>query len=1216
MVLSLCGAALAQSKTGAATSSDPNGDGKPSDATTTRIGSPRLDTKSAPTSGFSISVDGERIAGDKPASIDVEHKIDRGLAEVDIQVKFDGLDQKPMLNVSTADMRRTYKAGAPVDFVATSNYQDWLTRQEVLVYPRDKQYLGKVAPIVVPVSEDGKASWTMPSNGPDEFEYVLRVYDREGRFDETLPLSVARTEKDLQGHRSSDVQPVAPGRGDERTALRNIPVYGGAVTVYGRNVPPGYVVRALGENIPVDDQKSFVVQRILPPGEHVVNVALHSSGPTKDGGLSFDREINIPSNDWFYVGLADVTVGRRSGDAGIEAVRDNEYDKTYTNGRAAFYLKGKVKGQYLLTAAADTKGNQLKDVFRNLDAKDARSFLNRINPEQYYPVYGDDSTAFEDAPTRGKFYVRLEKGESRVMWGNFKSRVSGAKLLRNERALYGASAVYKSEEKTSFGESKVQAEGYAASAETIPTREVLGGTAGSAYALKYQDVVVGSETISIQFRDPVSNRVIRTQRLSAGTDYTMDSLQGYVLLKRPISLYGQAGVAGEGTVKQFLVVQYERTPAVGDISGTSYGGRVQGWLDEKLRLGATGMNEAMGQSNQKMAGLDLVLRHSATTFLEAEVAETKGPGFKSLWSYDGGYTHGSPNADFDNVSGRKARAYSLKGELDLADVSQGKVKGVIGAFYEKKEAGFSSLDFDIGADQRVVGTFADLKLNEQTTLGFKYEDYADKANNGGQSKRDGAANLEYMVDEYWKTSIGVRHVGVDNLRGSTRNNDHVTWNGERTDLGARLTYSPTIDTSIYALGQATVAKSGNLRRNDRIGVGAETRLTDAIKVNGEITRGTAGWGALAGVTYEPNADHSYYMGYSLDPSLEFDLTRLGGNVLKGDGGTFVAGARHRYNDMWSAFTETNTDLFGRRRSLASTYGVSYTPDDLWTLTGGLERGWVEDDLKGNRTGQQLSNFRRFAPSLGVGYKDGERLTANIKLEGRFENSQDNTRDQTSYYLASGMSVKVSDDWRALANVDAVLSKSDQLSIRNGNYVEASLGAAYRPVANDRFNGLFKYVFVLDEPGAEQVSAIAGGKNGPRQRSHILSVDGIYDLNQYLSVGAKYGLRIGQTSMRELNAADGFVGWGDWRDNIAQLGVLRADFHVVKNWDVMLEGRVLRVDTQGLGHQTDFGSVAAVYRHFGDNLKAGVGYNFGRFSDNLKDQTLDDKGVFLNVVGKF
>ena len=40
------------------------------------------------------------------------------------------------------------------------------------------------------------------------------------------------------------------------------------------------------------------------------------------------------------------------------------------------------------------------------------------------------------------------------------------------------------------------------------------------------------------------------------------------------------------------------------------------------------------------------------------------------------------------------------------------------------------------------------------------------------------------------------------------------------------------------------------------------------------------------------------------------------------------------------------------------------------------------------------------------------------------------------------------------------------------------------------------------------------------------------------------------------------------------------------------------------------------RRVGDNMKIGVGYNFGHFSDDLTDLTYDDHGIFVNAVGKF
>ena len=50
--------------------------------------------------------------------------------------------------------------------------------------------------------------------------------------------------------------------------------------------------------------------------------------------------------------------------------------------------------------------------------------------------------------------------------------------------------------------------------------------------------------------------------------------------------------------------------------------------------------------------------------------------------------------------------------------------------------------------------------------------------------------------------------------------------------------------------------------------------------------------------------------------------------------------------------------------------------------------------------------------------------------------------------------------------------------------------------------------------------------------------------------------------------------------------------------------------------SDLGALIAIYLHIGDHMKFGVGYNLGRFSDDLSDLTYDDQGVFLNVIGKF
>ncbi|MCR4265849.1 TonB-dependent receptor [Nitratireductor sp. ZSWI3] len=1172
---------------------------------------------------FMISVDGETVAkstddrqekaerlapGEARASarpVDRQRQTDVDLDAVDIQVKFDGLEANRLLNASTVPPKRSYRGGEEVRFLATSNYPAFIERAEIRIHERLR---GKEPVAVVPVAINGEAGWVMPQTDEAEFSYVLRVYDAKGRYDETRPRAIARTNRDLPSDPQQNAA-VAPGMAEDNTALSNIPVRGGAVTVYGQHVPPGYSVHVLGDTIPTDGQQSFVVQRILPPGDHEVDIAV--SGASKTGGLSFSRDINIPDNDWFYVALADLTIGKRTGDANIEAVRPGEYDDVYSKGRLAFYLKGKIKGKYLLTAAADTGEDELDQLFRNLDSQDPRRILRRLDPDDYYPVYGDDSTFVEDAPTKGKFYVRLERGDSHVMWGNYKTSITGTEFLQSDRALYGASAVYKSEATTSFGERRTEVSLYAAQPDTLPAREEFLGTGGSAYFLKRQDIVEGSETVRVETRDAVTGRVIERRTLVYGQDYSFDYMQGVIILRRPLSsLTGTTAPVRDGALgggKLYLSVQYEFEPVVSDVDGYVYGGRAQHWLNEKVRVGVTGMDDSTDLADQQSYGADIMLRHSDNTWVSAEIAHSKGRGFDLSQSSDGGLTWGGNGGAYD-PNDDEGTAWRVEGQVDLAEVGAG-IKGKVGGYYEEKEAGFSTLFDNITVDRRVWRAHADLDVTDQTSLSVSYDDLAD---DNGQTRRDGKGSVSWQIDEYWKVSFGVTYTELMSPKAIEAGKSG--YDGSRLDAGVRVDYRIDSDRLIYAFAQGTLERSGDIDRNDRGGVGAEWRLTDKIGLSGEVSYGTHGLGALAGVTYDPNPDQHYYLGYKLDPDRAFDLDR-DYELFGYDKGSLVAGMKRRMGDTASAYSESTYDMFGDRTSLTQTYGVVYTPDAMWTVDAGLEIGRVRDETL-DSSGKQMSDFDRYAPSLSLGYKDEERgIAARVRGEVRVERSDDNTRDQNTYLFAAGLGWKTNPDWRLLAHIDAVLSdsQSPETSYSDTDYVEASIGYAYRPVDNERLNALFKYTWLYDLPGNNQlISGSTGDTFAPAQRSHILSADVIYDLTPWLSIGGKYGFRYSQVRYRT-DGGSGTDFEAEWQRSSAHLGIIRADLHLVRKWDLLLEGRVL---AQPEADTVDYGALAAVYRHVGDNFKVGVGYNFGRFSDDLRDLTLDDQGVFLNVVGKF
>ena len=1120
---------------------------------------------------FSISVDGETLVSS--TEVDKERKTDVGLAEADIQVKYDGLDTSPLLYAAHS-MDGQESAARLRGYL---NYPDYVTKAEFRIYRVKDGAIGDLVD-TLPAGESLEAVW-QPENSGQDYAYVLRVYDEKGRFDETKLIALDQ---------ASAVKGSAISTETDLSAARNIPVHGGSVTVYGRNVPAGYHVKVMGEEVATDGQNSFVTQKILPPGDHDIDVAVYG---IKDDGLSFTRQVNIPDNDWFYVGLADLTVGHKFKGL-IENASDGSFKRTYTKGRLAFYLKGKIKGKYLLTAAADTQENDLKNLFTGWDKKDPRHILRGLDPDDYYPVYGDDSSLVEDAPTKGKFYVRLERGKSHVMWGNFKTRITGTKFAAAERALYGAGARFQSESATSFGEAKTEINLYAAEPGTASQRDNFQGTGGSAYFLKRQLITTGSEQVSIEIRDPLTGRVTSTRRLTAGQDYEIDYIQGVILLKSPLaSSAGAVSAVSSGALSdsaQHLVVNYEYSPAIGKDGGQIYGARMAQWLGDRIQVGVTGSKDSTGSADNQLIEADARLRLSEKSHIEFEVAQSRGRGIGQSLSTDGGLTFKEELPA--GSSGKTARAYRAAASIDLGEISDERFNGKAEAYYEQREAGFTALDAESTLAKRIYGGSFTLDLSESLSLHAAIDAVEEGGNAVTPARNMYEAVVEANADitENIALLAGVRWSDYRDPATAGRN-------GSRADVGARLTYLVSEKAKVFAFGQTTAHLKGDRLRNDRIGVGAELALTDNLSITGDISTGTTGLGGSANVAYESSPGSKTYLGYKLDP--DRDEIFSGGTRINGrDGGVIVAGTHRKLSEWLSAFSESNADFYGRKRSLTQVYGVSFTPDDIWSASLGMELGTILDPDNGD--------FDRRGFSAKLGYMT-ETVSASANFEARFEDSRTGSdRDRNTYLARAQASWKTNENWRLSAHVDALFSQSGQDTLLDGDYVEASIGYAYRPVLNDRLNVLFKYAFLYDLPGPQQVNT-AGDTLGPLQRSHVLSADASYDVNEYVTVGAKYGYRFGEIAARGAGGA--------FTQSSAHLGIIRVDVNVVKNWDAILEGRVLYA---GETNQVQYGALAAVYRHFGNNAKIGIGYNFGKFSDDLTDLTHDDSGVFLNVIGKF
>lgn len=1138
---------------------------------------------------FRLVVDGNE--GGRPSNepVDLQRRADVDAARAAVEIRYDAFLKERRLSVTA--WPRSFTAGAPVSFRADSNYAVFIRRAEMRLFragdsPSADPFL------VLPFGDKNVIAWTPDEGAPEAITYVLRVYDRSGRFDETVPqkLPISREE-----HPSADAEAtereLLAGYGESRLALRNIPLEGGTITVSGRDVEKDARVSVMGTPVPLDARGRFAGEQILPPGRHAVRVSvMETSGQTTE----VERTVFVPKDDWFLVGLADLTVGQTSvrGPAAlVTADEDLDDGDVFVDGRVALYLKGKIKGEYLLTAALDTREEPLDQILGRLDEKDPRQLLRRLDPDRYYPVYGDDSTTLEDAPTQGRFYVRLERGDSHVLWGNFHTKLTDTDLAQIDRGLYGALVHVVSPQQTSFGERRFAIDAFAAEPETVQAREEFRGTGGSLYYLAHRDITIGSDRVRVEIRDKDSGLVLETRSLIANRDYDIDPIQGRLMLTEPLPSTADDGlVVRDGAIAGhpvYVVVRYEYAPLFGELDDMAVGGRAAGWVGEHLQLGVTGSDQEVSGETQSLYGADATLRIAAGTYLKLEGARSEGQALSSVASLDGGFffTPGQRAG----TPGEDAFAYRVEAAADLADLG-GSAQGKARLYWQDQDSGFSAPGQLSLRQTTLFGAAFEAPLAKRWTLGAKADS---REEDGGPSRSAAQVDLGYAITERWSALLGVRHDDWDDdgpgsslIVATGSPYESVRRLGARTDAALQVGYKTKHDWDVYGFAQGTLERDGTRTPNNRYGLGAKWKLSDRLTLGAEASGGNGGVGGKVDTDFHLSDRTNVYLAYALDT----DRSDTG---LRGRNGTLTTGVRTRFSETISVFGEERY-LHGEGRSgLTHAFGMDLAPWDRWKLGLTAEFGKIEDPLGGE--------LDRDAAGVSAGYT-GEKVKAASALEARRDEGAGATR--TTWLMRNTLSYQVRPAWRALAKLNLSMSESTQGEFYDGDFTEGILGFAYRPQDDDRLDALFKYTFFEDLPTSEQKTR-TNQRIDYSQRSHVLSADATFGLTKKLSLGGKYAFRIGELSSDR--------GQGPWVESQAQLAIARVDWHVVRQWDVLAEVRWLDVDLAG---DTRSGALLAIYRQLGRNAKVGIGYNFTDFSDDLTDLDYDEEGWFFNVVGTF
>lgn len=1086
---------------------------------------------------------------------------------LEIETTTDSLDPVKRLNAlaaivsgrsSDADIVTT--EGRHITAAAYWNYEAFTESAELRVF--DARKSTRSAPLGRALFGGTHASIAVTPDMPQDLIYVLRVKAPDGSFDETAPrrLRLGEAEYDFSPDEwSTEARSVF---GQNSLLVDNITVRGGSVRVYGRNVP-GQTVQVLGQTVSVDDGK-FIIEQLLPAGQQSVDILIDGVDGRKN---KIVRSLNVKSRDTFFVAQIEATVGQNISE-------DSSGDRDFQEGRIAFYVRSRLSDKWAFTATADTGEASLGNLLSGLDDKDVGQLLRRLDPDKFYPTYGDDSVIEQDAPTSGRVYARLERDDDYVLWGNYQTNFNDTEFARVRRTLYGAKLNWdENGNPTKFGDDRTRLTAYVADGGTLQGRDEFRGTGGSVYFLRRGDISIGSEILRIETRDSVSGLVIESRRLAYGADYDLDFIQGRLILNRALGsttddgrLFRDGEQSGNETV---LVADYEFTPVFGADEGSAvFGVSGSRWFGDHVKLGGTYNRDSDGGSQSDLFEVDLTLQYAAGTYIKGEFARTEGQGVQTFRSNDGGFTFAADDRGGLANQG-SADGYAVEAGVDFSEIDGINLDGTSYAYWRRREAGFAGLSEATNQTIEQFGGGIDINLTRRLSLSAQ-ADVTNDRTIGTNSFAE--ARVNYALSDRLSASAGLAY--SDDASGSSG-----------TSVAGRFDYKFNSDNKVFVFGQVGIEGDNN-RTTDRVGLGGELRLSQNIIAGGEVSTGEDGLGARASVRYQYENGDENYLAY------DFPLNSQIASSL----GSANIGARRRYSDALSVFGEERLQFNDRGvNGLTHAYGVDFKPGN-WNFGLSGEVGEVD-------------NLDRRAFSATVGFGDA-RLKAGLTGEWREDENTLTGDERRTWLLRATGRYQASSELSLLGKFNFATSEQSRIGnlapvdFNEAEFTEASIAAAYRPIWDDKFNLLAKLTWLEDLSPSTQT--FNGETLDFRQRSRIASVDASYDISSRWTFGGKYGYRSGEvTSSRESD---------DFFSSEAHLAIARIDYHATHQWDVLLEGRILDI---GNGTIRREGGLAGVYRHLNDNAKVGVGVTWGGIdAEFIAAQEDENLGWFINVVGKF
>ena len=574
----------------------------------------------------------------------------------------------------------------------------------------------------------------------------------------------------------------------------------------------------------------------------------------------------------------------RSNDGFEDELRNSEtFGTTTAAGRAALFLKGKIPGDALLTMGFDSDKNTQGRLFRD------------IQPEEFYPAYGDASVKGFDAQSTERLYVRVDKNKSFLLYGDYTTLSSNEarQLGQYSRSLNGLKGHYEN--------SRVIVNAFAShdTARQLIEELPAQGISGPYQITRVKGLVENSEKVEILVRDRSQTSVILKmtpqQRFS---DYALEPLTGRLLFKAPVPSRDQ------NLNPISIRVTYELQE--GGENFWVAGGDAQVKLTDNFEVGGSYVKDMNPQDSYELKGGNFTAKLTDKTFLFGEFAE-------------------SEKQSIGTGTGKRIELRHNSQDLQLR------------AYYGETDTTFVNQTSTLGRGRREAAFKGSYRIDQQIRLLGEAIYSEDLVNNG---KREGVmAGAEYAFENNLKLEAAVRHFNESTAPSVTSSiggtpTDATTIRGKVT---APMPYIPNLSVT----GDYEQAVTSSDRRV--ISVGAEYQIASQgrLYVRHEFINSLGGQYALNGNQHQDATVFGMDTSYMKDGKV-FSEYRVR-DALSGREAQAAFGLRNKWS-LTEGVTANTTlerieDFGGTSHTTGTgvTGALEYSRDPSWKGTARLEK---------------------------------------------------------------------------------------------------------------------------------------------------------------------------------------------------------------------------------------------------------------------------------------